>query len=31
MVNGVEVDRHKIILSPQMTVINGIKISGTGQ
>ena len=31
MVNGVEVDRHKIILSPQITAINGIKMSGTGQ
>lgn len=31
MVNGVEVDRHKIILSPQITAINGIKMSGRGQ
>jgi len=31
MVNGVEVDRHKIIFSPQITEISGIKMSGTGQ
>lgn len=29
--NGVEVDRHKNILSPQIKAINRIKTNGTGQ